>query len=130
MKKRGVLAILASLLLLIPAGYYGYFAFWRHEHFYRGLPTSHWGHAIKRWTPWSSVPPSSIPYFDTFLSYLGFRGYPTVLEGSDAALPVLLDLIWVVDAKVRIPYPFGERTLCGLVGCSPKGGHCHAKIKG
>jgi len=87
----------------MPVGYYGYFAWVRHEHFHRGYPTSHWGRAIKHWKPDSPPPPSSIPYLDSFLTYLGFRGEAAVLSGEEEAVPVLLDLIWNLDDEISSP---------------------------
>jgi hypothetical protein len=100
--KRIALIAAAALLLLMPAGYYVFFAFVRHEHFYRGFPTSHWERAIQRWSPSFSVGPSFIPQVDSLLRYLGLHGgTPAVLEGDKAAVPVLLDLIWAGDDSTR-----------------------------
>jgi hypothetical protein len=98
-----LIAIAVGLCLLMPVGYYGYFAWVRHEHFYHGLPSSRWGRAIKPRTALKSAPPSSIPYVDSFLTYLGFRGEPAVLSGDEAAVPVLLDLIWHPDDEISSP---------------------------
>jgi hypothetical protein len=105
MKKRAVLLATiggVTLLLLMPVGYYSFFALVRHEHFFHGLPSSHWGRAIKQW-PHDSPPPSSIPYLDLFLTYLGLRNNPAVLGGDVAAVPVLLDLIWNADDQIASP---------------------------
>jgi HEAT repeat protein len=103
MKKRRLPRVLLfpAILLLLP------FLFWasyaaisllQGEHFYHGLPTSHWARATRRWLrsedgwlrkqlPWVPV------WFDGPLAYLGFAGKPAVLNGDVAAVPVLVDLL-------------------------------------
>jgi hypothetical protein len=94
--KRVALAILAALLLLPPAVYYGYYGLLRHEHFYWGLPTSYWQHAVRSWFTATRITPVPLPppsYIEKLLAH--FRHHrPAVLSGDKAALPVLLDLIW------------------------------------
>jgi hypothetical protein len=102
-KKRFALIATVSgiaVVLLTPVSYYCFFALVRHEHFYHGLPTSYWARAIKRWDPDSSRTPSSVPYLDTVLNYLGFTGVPSVAQGDVAAVPVLLQLIATSDKEV------------------------------
>jgi hypothetical protein len=70
------------VLLLLPVGYYCFFALVRHEHFYKGLPTSYWARAVKRWDP-----PVSLEI-------------PDIARGEKAAIPVLLQLIWNADEDV------------------------------
>src|SRR5262249_1167433 len=97
------IAIAVSPLLLMPIGYYCFFAYVRHEHFYHGFPTSYWARAIKRWDPRASRTQSVVPYLDTVLTYLGFLGEPAILamEPDSEALPVLLDLAVSDDAEVQ-----------------------------
>jgi len=97
MKKRIAFIAPVAVFALTPVGYYCFFAFIRDEHFYHGLPSSHWGRAIKYWTSHKSSPPSYIPYLDSFLTYVGFRGKPAVLRTDEAAIPVLLDLVSAAD---------------------------------
>jgi hypothetical protein len=108
MKKKRVALIGASaIVFLTPVSYYCFFALVRHEHFFRGLPTSHWERAIIRWhNEQSNQPPSTIPYFDTVTTSLGFRGEPAVLRGGRGSAPVLLDLLDSEDPVVRL-------TACG-----------------
>jgi hypothetical protein len=90
----------AMLSIVTPVGYYCSYALIRHEHFYRGLPSSRWSRVIKHWTLHKSSPPSSIPHLDSVLTSLGFRGTPAVLSRDEAAVPVLLDLIWNEDDEI------------------------------
>ena len=98
-----LIGIASAVILMMPVGYYCFFTFVRNEHFYRGFPTSYWERAIKRWDPRASRAPSSVPYLDSLLTYLGLFGEPAILEvkPSKAALPVLVDLILSDDADVR-----------------------------
>jgi hypothetical protein len=106
--KRLTLAILAALLLLPPAAYYGYYRFLRKEHFYRGLPTSHWeqtlkraSERIKRWQQEVYSEPNPIPYVDAVATYFGFTDWPSFLDlGDPAAIPVLLQLISSSDERI------------------------------
>src|SRR2546423_648071 len=90
---RTVLIVTISVVALIAVGYYPYFAWVRHEHFYRGLPTSHWAATIKRWSQDDSHKSPTIVQLDAVLKYLGLAGPPAVLSGDNTAVPVLLDLV-------------------------------------
>jgi hypothetical protein len=100
---RAVILVALASVPLMPAAYYAFFSYVRHEHFYFGLPTTYWGFAIAHWNPDTSYTyePSKIPYFDDVLSYIHFRDGPSVLSGDRAAIPVLKDLIWCKEPVVR-----------------------------
>jgi hypothetical protein len=53
------------------------------EHYYFGLSTSQWQRKLRDWEPRPGTQPM-----------------PALLHGSEAAIPVLLDLIWLKDKKV------------------------------
>jgi hypothetical protein len=98
---RAVVLVALASLPLMPAAYYGFFAYVRHEHFYRGLPTSYWELVLRQWNPDVACEPSEIPYFKDVLSYIGFRDAPSVLSGDREAIPLLMDLIWSKEPVVR-----------------------------
>jgi hypothetical protein len=95
MKKRLLLAILAALLLLSPAAYYGYYGLLRKEHFYWGLPTSFWAHRICAWSRGSDDTRSLPEFVYQAFDMCGIRyEIPLLLQGDDAAIPVLMDLLY------------------------------------
>ena len=81
MKKRVAWLTLFLLFAIVPSLYYGFFAFILREHFYHGLPASHWERAIRRWN-------------------VGDSDMPAVLGRDVAEIPVLLDLIWSANEGV------------------------------
>jgi hypothetical protein len=131
MRKRLAFAILAALLLLAPAAYYGYFAWERHEHFYHGLPTSYWEGIIRRWNDYDYTPPTIaatrpwdpttwkpfcwLPYAANISRHLGLGDKPAILRGDRAAAPVLLDLSWSRDNRVA------SQSAVALLKCSAEG---------
>jgi hypothetical protein len=117
MKRRrfaALIAIAVSPLLLLPLGYYAFFAFVRHKHFYHAFPTSYWAQAVRHWDPSASRMPSSVPYADAVLDYLGFGVTPAIAQGDEAAIPVLLRLIWNEDKDV------GSRACVALAHSIPE----------
>jgi hypothetical protein len=99
-KRRVALAILAALLLLPAAAYYGYFRLLCKEHFYRGLPTSFWARRIDDWG--SRNYPAMFPSFvyETW-KFCGLDAFPSVLRGDEAAIPVVMDLLFDEDTDVH-----------------------------
>jgi hypothetical protein len=97
--------MLLILLLAAPFAPWMYVAIkgWaRGEHFYHGLPSSHWSEAIKQ--AWSGSPPNGLPWswrwLDSPQAYLGPRGDGGAMA-DPAAVPVILDLLGDPDDFVQ-----------------------------
>jgi HEAT repeat protein len=107
----GLVGLLLALRLLL-WGAYAALALFHQEHFYHGLPSSHWersakacfspGHAMPQWVPGFAV--SAVRFF-------GLAGKPPVLEGDPAALSVIDDLLRSDDARVR---QWAADAFCGM----------------
>jgi hypothetical protein len=100
-KQRLFFALLAALLLVFPAAYYGYFRLLRKEHFYRGLPTSFWAHRIRDFICPSDYTGLFPDFVYDSLQVCGFARGPLLLRGDAAAVPVLMDLLYERGAEVE-----------------------------
>src|SRR5262249_53239240 len=99
-KRRLVIASLAALLLLPPAAYYGYYGLLRKEHFYRGLPTSFLARRIDDWGI-RSYPPMFPAWVYKAWEFCGLDTFPSVLQGEENAIPVLMDLLFDEDTEIQ-----------------------------
>jgi HEAT repeat protein len=103
MKKRLAIAALAVLLLGICCLIYVFPPTLRHEHLYRGRPSSYWAHELRRWfdnpTAWSP------DWSERSLSLVSGgptnTSEPAILVLDASAVPVLVDLLHADDAEVR-----------------------------
>jgi hypothetical protein len=104
LRRRWVLAGLGLLLIGTPLVFgciYAGRALLRHEHLYRGLPTSYWERAVRAWEPPGRPLPAWMPAWAAPVAkYLGLTGEPAILHGGPSAVPVLYDLFHSEDASV------------------------------
>lgn len=81
---------------LAPQGYWTWVGYRNRERFYQGKPTSYWSAVLRKPTPgWAQYLPTGTHWL------VGLGGYPAVLQGDPAAVPVLLELLKDEDWHVR-----------------------------
>jgi hypothetical protein len=77
---------------------------------YKGLPASYWAHAIKSASsekPGTAIEatalaPSVRSKIERYLGLINGSGYPSILDGDPAAVPVLLQLAVDGDSEISI----------------------------
>jgi hypothetical protein len=107
-------ATFLAICLVAPSLYWHIRGTVSHEPFYQGRPTSYWSGAIQAWQKsqnTSAGPP--FPYVDDIKAFLGIGQMPAVLNGDEAAVPVLLDLLKDDSELVR------QAVASPLISCGP-----------
>jgi HEAT repeat protein len=95
----GLAAFLVALPFVLWAGYAAVAVF-QGQHFYHGLPSSHWARAVRRAHREDKDRLSVGPVW--LREALGLGGCPAILRPDPAAVPVLIDLFRDDEKKVRL----------------------------
>jgi hypothetical protein len=99
-----VLLLLSLLVFIIPFTRDAVVGLARGEAFFRGRPTRYWEREVRNWAmPRDATPSASTPWLTRLRGWLSQEEEdPAVLEASQAAVPVLVELLRSEYAPVRV----------------------------